>query len=106
MVASNPGGSFTSKRFATGGYGPRVAASVTSGAVDHAFVAWTAFGTSAADNVYFAESATTGSVAGTWQGAAIEGPETLAVGVGAADTKAVVTYDAFDANVVAVRSQT
>jgi hypothetical protein len=106
MVASNSGGAFTSKRFNTGGIRPRVAASATGNAVDHVFVTWTAMSALAPPHVFFAESATTGSVTGTWDGTAIEGPETLAFGVGAADTKAIVTYAAFDANVVAARAQT
>jgi len=80
VVASNATGSFTSHRFNTGGLEPRVAASTTSGVIDHVFVTWTAFGPTDF-RVFFAESASTGSVQGTWDGTTIA-PAGAAIAVG------------------------
>jgi hypothetical protein len=102
VVASNATGSFTSHRFNTGGFEPRVAASTTSGVIDHVFVTWTAFGITG-DRVFFAESASTGSVQGTWDGTTIA-PEAFAIGVGGFATKAIVTYGT--ATAVVARAQT
>jgi len=102
VVASNATGSFTSHRFNTGGFEPRVAASTTSGVIDHVFVSWTSFG-EANTRVFFAESASTGSVQGTWDGATIA-PDGFAIGVGGFATKAIVTYGTFTS--VAARAQT
>jgi len=101
VVASNASGSFTSHRFNTGGFEPSVAASTTSGVVDHVFVTWTAFGTTGL-RVFFAESASTGSVQGTWNGATIA-PDAFAIGVGGFATKAIVTYGT--ASTVTARAQ-
>ncbi|HLM28617.1 MAG TPA: hypothetical protein VK360_01745 [Acidimicrobiales bacterium] len=100
VVASNATGSFTSHRFNTGGYGPKVAASTTSGVIDHVFVTWTTF----AGGVFFAESASTGSVLGIWDGTFIAPAGTFAFGVGGFATKAIVTYGTGSS--VAVRAQT
>jgi len=102
VVASNATGSFTSHRFNTPGFQPRVAASRTSGVIDHVFVTWTIFGTTG-ERVFFAESASTGSVQGTWNGATIA-PGAFAIGVGGFATKAIVTYGT--ATTVAARAQT
>jgi hypothetical protein len=106
-VASNASGSFTSRMFNTGGFLPNVTATTTGGFPDHIFVAWTAFGaTPGQDRVFFAESASTGSVHGTWNGAYVAPVGTLALGVGGAATKGTVTYANDPANLVAIRSQT
>ena len=103
-VASNPGGSFSSRMFNTGGFLPKVAASTTSGFVDHVFVAWTAFGaTPGQDRAFFAESATNGSVHMTWDGTNVAPVGTFTLGVGGAATKGTVTYTG--ANAVTIRSQ-
>ena len=103
-VASNPGGSFSSRMFNTGGLLPKVAASTTSGFVDHIFVTWTAFGATPSQNrVFFAESASNGSVQATWDGTYVAPVGTSALGVGGAATKGTVTYSG--GNAVAIRSQ-
>jgi hypothetical protein len=88
-VAGNATGSFTSHQFNTGGYEPRVATSTTGGAVDHVFVAWTRAGGA---GTFFAESASTGSVLGPWDGASVTPAGARAVGVGGHATRATVTY--------------
>jgi hypothetical protein len=98
VVASNATGSFTSHRFNTGGFRPSVATSTTSGVIDHVFVTWTTSG-----RVFFAESASTGSVQGTWNGTTIASTA-FAIGVGGFATKAIVTYGT--ATTVAARAQT
>jgi hypothetical protein len=102
VVASNATGSFTSHRFNTGGSEPSVAASTTSGVIDHVFVTWTAFGPTDF-RVFFAESATTGSVQGTWDGTTLASGA-FAIGVGGFATKAIVTYRTPTS--VAARAQT
>jgi hypothetical protein len=104
VVASNATGSFTSHRFNTPGSEPRVAASRTSGVIDHVFVTWTAFGTTG-DRVFFAESASTGSVQGTWNGTTIAS-RASAIGVGGFATKAIVTYATPSTSTVTARAQT
>jgi hypothetical protein len=91
MVASNASGSFTSRRFLTAGREPEVGVSTTAGSADHVFVSWTAT-PAGGDRVFFAESATTGSVLGTWDGTFVAPPGTTAFGVGAFATKATVVY--------------
>jgi hypothetical protein len=95
MVASNPaalGGGFSSHRFVTPGFGPRVAASLRPGpVVDNVFVTWTSTSTGSA-RVFFAESATRGGVGGTWGGTYIAPAGTTAFSVGAIATKAAVVY--------------
>jgi hypothetical protein len=106
MVASNPSGSFASHRFLTPGFGPKVAASTTSGAVDHVFVSWTSTATGS-DRVFFAETASTGSVQGTWDGTYITPTGTTTFGVGGFATKATVVYGtAAPSPSVALRAQT
>jgi hypothetical protein len=105
-VASNAtsSGAFSSRMFNTGGFMPNVAASTTSGFVDHIFVAWTKFPTQTQDGqAFFAESASTGSVHQTWDGATIAPPRSNVAGVGGVATKATVTY-LTDVD-VAIRSQ-
>jgi hypothetical protein len=103
-VASNPSGTFSSRMFNTGGFMPKVAASTTSGFVDHVFVAWTAFGAAPdQDRVFFAESATSGSVHMTWDGASVAPAGTFLLGVGGSNTKGTVTYTG--GNAVLIRSQ-
>jgi hypothetical protein len=103
-VASNASGSFTSRRFATAGTDPKVAASTTSGVVDHVFVTWTTSGPPAqSGQVFFAESATNGSVHQAWDGAAIAPAGSIALGVGGVATKATVTYTGL--GTVSIRSQ-
>jgi hypothetical protein len=103
MVASNAGGSFTSRRFVTPGAGPRVAASTTAGNLDHLFVTWTTTAVGA-ERVFFGESATTGTVQGTWDGAAIAPVPSTAFGISAPATKATVVYGTGTS--VAARSET
>jgi hypothetical protein len=104
-VASNPTGSFTSRMFNTGGFLPKVAASTTGGFVDHIFVTWTAFGaTPDLDRVFFAESASSGSVHMTWDGTYIAPAGTFAMAVGGSGTKGTVTYTSSSG--VFIRSQT
>jgi hypothetical protein len=103
MVASNAGGSFTSHRFAVGGFGTHVAVSSTGGVVDHAFVTWTA---TATGRVFFAESATTGTVHGTWEGGYVGPVDSFGWAVGVAGAKATVTYDTLAPDNLVVRSQT
>lgn len=105
MVASNPTGSFTSHRFLTAGFGPKVAASTTSGMVDHVFVSWTSTATGT-ERVFFAESTTTGTVQGTWSGTYITPAGTVTFGVGGFATKATVVYGVTASPSVAARSQT
>jgi hypothetical protein len=88
-VASNPTGSFSSRRFNTGGFHPFVSASTTGGVVDHIFVAWTSF---TGDRVFFAESATSGSVHMTWDGAHVGPAGSDAFAVRGFGTKATVVY--------------
>jgi hypothetical protein len=102
VVASNATGSFTSHRFNTPGFRPRVAASRTSGVIDHVFVTWTVFA-GAEDRVFFAESASTGSVQGTWDGTTIASGA-FPIAVGGFATKAIVTYAT--ASTVTARAQT
>jgi hypothetical protein len=106
-VASNAtsSGSFSSRMFNTGGYGPNVAASTTSGFVDHIFVTWTRFLTPSSPRglVFFAESASGGSVHMTWDGATVAPVDTRAIGVGGAGTKATVSYLSLSS--VTIRSQ-
>jgi hypothetical protein len=93
VVAGNYGGSYASRTFNTPGYGPRVAASASAGGVTHVFVTWTVLGSSDAENrVFFAETASPGSVTGTWSGTYITGPGTAAFAVGAYAGKATVAY--------------
>ena len=101
-VASNFGGSFSSRMFNTGGSNPQVAASTTGFGigVDHVYVAWTAFGT--VRSAFFAESETRGSVHMTWNGATVAS-DAFVIGVGGAATKGTVTYAG--ANAVTIRSQ-
>jgi len=89
MVASNATGAFTSHRFLTPARGPKVAVSTTAGSADHVFVSATA---TVASQVWFAESATTGNVGGTWDGAFVAPSGTTTFGVGAFATKATVVY--------------
>jgi hypothetical protein len=94
-VASNAtsSGAFSSRMFNTGGTEPRVAASTTSGFVDHIFVAWTAFPTQTSQGqVFFAESASSGSVHMTWDGTTIAPEGTRTISVGGTATKATVSY--------------
>jgi hypothetical protein len=103
-VASNSSGSFTSRMFNTGGFVPNVDPSTTGGFVDHIFVTWTTFGTATeAGRVFFAESASTGSVHMTWDGATIAPAGTQSIGVGGAATKATVSYLSPDS--ITIRSQ-
>jgi hypothetical protein len=104
-VASNASGSFTSRMFNTGGYGPNVDPSTTGGFVDHIFVTWTRFltPTSPRGLVFFAESASGGSVHMTWDGATVAPVDTRAIGVGGAGTKATVSYLSPDS--ITIRSQ-
>jgi hypothetical protein len=100
-VASNPGGTFTSRMFNTGGYGPHVAASVTAGAVDHIFVTWTSF---TQNRVFFAESASTGTVGGTWDGTHIGPTGSIGWATGGFQTKGTAVYATGQS--VASRTQT
>jgi hypothetical protein len=88
-VASNPTGSFSSHMFNTGGLRPFVGASTTGGVVDHIFVSWTSF---TGDRVFFAESATSGSVHMTWDGAHVGPAGSDAFAVRGFGTKATVVY--------------
>jgi hypothetical protein len=88
-VASNASGSFTSRMFNTGGFHPKVATSTTSGVVDHIFVAWSAL---AQDRVFFAESASTGTVHGQWDGTHIAPAGTEAVATAGFATKGTAVY--------------
>jgi hypothetical protein len=90
MVASNAGGSFTSHRFVTPGTGPKVAATAP-GAIDHVFVTWTTT-PAGPGQVFFAESATPGSVLGTWDGAPIAPAGSTAFGVSGLATRATVVH--------------
>jgi len=101
MFASNAEGPFGTHRFNTGGFGPKVAASATSGVVDHVFVTWTVPRTGG-DQVFFAESTSAASF-GPWNGAFIAPAGTRAFSVGALATRATVVYGT-GAN-VAARSQ-
>lgn len=87
VVASNRTGSFTSHTFNTGGFGPKVAASTSAGLVDHVFVTW-----NGGNRVFFAETASSGSVTEVWDGTNITGPGTAVVGIGAYAGKATVAY--------------
>ncbi len=89
----------------TGGYDPKVAASTTSGAVDHVFVTWTAYIPTAPSRVFFAESATAGSVHLTWDGALLGPTGAAPLAVGGAATKGTVTYTDYNLGAVAIRSQ-
>ena len=111
IVASKAGGpstNFTTHRFVTPGFGPKVGAT-GSGVVghipfviDHVFVTWTT--TAGGNRVFFAESATTGNVGGTWDGTLIAPTGTTAFGIGALDTKATAIYGTGTS--MASRSQT
>jgi hypothetical protein len=105
VVASNRLGAFASHTFNTPGFQPKVAASVSAGAVDHVFVTWTVPGdTDAGNRVFFAEAASDGFVTGVlWEGTYITGPGTAAFGIGAFAGKATVAYRSETA--VYVRSQ-
>jgi hypothetical protein len=91
MVASNATGAFTSHRFLTPARAPKVGVATAAGTADHVFVTATA-SRAGGDEVWFAESATTGNVGGTWSGAFIAPAGTRAFGVGAFATKATVVY--------------
>jgi hypothetical protein len=81
-----------------------VAASTTSGVVDHVFVTWTTFGGPGEQGrAFFAETASNGNVQQAWDGAAIGPLGSIALGVGGAATKATVTYTGLET--VAIRSQ-
>jgi hypothetical protein len=88
-VASNASGSFTSHMFNTGGRHPTVAASTSSGAVDHVFVTWTALGQ---ERVSFPESASSGTVHGQWDGTYVGPWVTEVVAAGGAATKGTSVY--------------
>jgi hypothetical protein len=102
VVASNPGGVFSSHRFNTGGLLPRVAVSTTSGVVDHAFVTWTAFAGLTDTRGFFAETAGV-SVQGTWSGTYVSGLGTRVLAGTAHATKGTTVYAS--STLVAARSQ-
>ena len=101
VVASNHTGVFTSRSFATPGGSPTIGVSVTGSAVDHVFLSWTVFGPP--NHVFFAETASTGSVTGTWEGATLGPPVNVSLATGGFATKGTTVYSG--SNSVVARSQ-
>jgi hypothetical protein len=94
-VASNHTGSFTTHAFATAGFEPTVGVSVTGSSVDHVFLSWSVFSTFPGPNhVFFAETASTGSVTGTWDGATLGPAVTRGLATGGFKGKGTVVYGA------------
>lgn len=106
-VASNHTGSFTSKRFLTAGAAPKVALSVTGSNVDHIFLSWRVFAAgTGVPKVFFAESASSGSVTGTWDGTTLAPSNVIGFATGGFAGKGTVVYSSQASNAMVVRSQT
>lgn len=102
VLASNATGTFETHQFTTASAGPKIAVSVTGGTVDHVFLAANR-PVPYSNRTFFAETASTGSVTGTWGTALLAPHTTWYVTLGASAGKATVVYSG--PNSVFARSQ-
>jgi hypothetical protein len=91
VVAGNRTGSFLSHTFVTPGQAPKVAASATTGPVDHIYTTWS---DDDHGRVFFAETASSDAVTG-WQGTFLTNSAVIGTyGLDSQAGKAVVAYSA------------